>query len=158
MPGRPPVSLADRLRALLKTSERGCWEWTGALSRGYGRIRDKATGDGLAGFVQAHRVAWELANGPIPPGMCVCHRCDNRRCCNPSHLFLGDHAANMADMRAKGRASRGAGHYRAKLSAEDADLIRLAYETLPVTQTQIANAWGVKHATVGRIVRGQGYA
>jgi hypothetical protein len=54
---------------------------------------------------KAHRVAWTLANGPIPAGMHVLHTCDNPPCCNPGHLWLGTQADNMADMARKGRTS-----------------------------------------------------
>ena len=75
-----------------------CWEWTdGCDGDGYGVV-------GAGGkTVRAHRVAWEVAHGPIPDGVHVLHQCDNPPCINPAHLFLGTQADNMADKVAKGR-------------------------------------------------------
>lgn len=75
----------------------GCWEWTAALRSGYGVFY----ADGR--LHRAHRVSWEIANGPIAEGLLVCHRCDNRRCVRPDHLFLGTSTDNNRDMTEKGR-------------------------------------------------------
>lgn len=77
-----------------------CWLWTGHINHlrgGYGQFTFRGTQQ------KAHRVAWSSVNGPIPSGMCICHRCDVPACCNPAHLFIGTHDDNRADMLAKGR-------------------------------------------------------
>lgn len=79
-----------------------CWEWTAAVSQfGHGRVRFRGRD------AMAHRVAYEIAKGPIPDRMFVCHHCDNPRCVRPSHLFIGTHDDNMRDMAEKGRSRTG---------------------------------------------------
>lgn len=83
----------------------GCWEWSGPKSRGgYGIVGVRVCGAGRS----AHRVVWVLMRGEIPPGVFVCHHCDNPPCCNPDHLFLGTNRENILDASSKGRLVRGA--------------------------------------------------
>jgi hypothetical protein len=88
-------TLAERFtRFLTPGAPDDCWEWRGNRNnRGYGKL----------GKIYAHRVAYELASGPIPSGLEVMHSCDNPPCCNPAHLSVGTHADNMQDMARKGR-------------------------------------------------------
>lgn len=88
----------------------GCWPYRGALVRGYGRFVlswDRPGNGARVKIVRAHRYAFRLARGRDPlPGLDLCHRCDNRACCNPAHLWEGTRRDNMQDASRKGRLRR----------------------------------------------------
>lgn len=69
-----------------------CWEWQNGLSDGYGHVWI----DGKK--IKTRRLVYTLTYGPIPDGLLVCHTCDNRKCCNPKHLFLGTHEDNAREV------------------------------------------------------------
>ena len=118
-----------------------CWNWTGALnSDGYGSW-------GGPGADKAHRVAWRLANGEIPQGAHVLHRCDNRRCVNPDHLFLGSNADNVADKMAKNRHLRGEATHAARLTEDDVRAIRADSRD----NATIGRQYGVTTTTIWQI-------
>jgi len=104
--GKKHVPFEDRLNKITHT---GCWEWTGGLDKdGYGHYYDQST----RLMKRAHRIAWKIYKGEIPIGVCVLHKCDNRKCVNPSHLFLGTVADNNRDRDYKGRTFRPFGNKR----------------------------------------------
>ena len=129
-----------------------CWEWLGAkFSTGYGHIQFHTH------TVRVHRLAWEIANGPIPKGMQVLHHCDNRSCCNPNHLFLGVDADNMADRDAKGRQARGEQNGQAKLAEQDIHRIRHLLDRY-VRQADIADMFDVTPQNIYCIRTGKSWA
>lgn len=151
--GRKPKSLKDRFwkRVTIARAD-ACWPWCGGGGPDeYGRV---GIGGDKGKALLAHRVSWEMHNGAIPSGLHVLHRCDNRRCVNPSHLFLGTNADNMADKVAKGRhrSPTGQSNGQAKLSADDVTRIRFRYAE-GESQLQIAKSVGVSQTLVSAIVR-----
>ena len=144
--GPRKTSLADRLWP--KVDKRGiheCWEWQAGCRRGYGRVRMNTL------ILSTHRLAWELTYGPIPDGMFVLHRCDNRKCCNPAHLFLGTNGDNVRDRNSKSRHAHGNNHGHTIIPDSEISFIRASMES----QRTIARRFGVNHTTIGRIKRGR---
>lgn len=138
-----------------------CWEWQGAVQpSGYGFMHG---GIGRPRWVLAHRLSWEMHNGPIPEGLAVLHRCDNPPCVNPAHLWLGTRADNNRDRGEKGRGrearQRGAANTNAKLTEDDVRQIIAALQELPRrSQTEIAQQFGIKQPQVSRIMLRQNWA
>lgn len=140
------IYLAVRFSAKHQPDDNGCWVWSAAKDTdGYGFIQVEGA------KVRAHRVAWEMASGPIPAGMAVCHSCDNPSCVNPAHLFLGTVADNNLDKLKKRRHSAGESHGMAKLSRAQVKEIRAVSG---VTGQDIAEAYGVSKSLVGMILQG----
>lgn len=142
------VPLEIRFAAKHQENDRGCWIWIAAKDRdGYGAIQIKGVKE------RAHRVAWVMANGTIPSGMVVCHRCDTPSCVNPNHLFLGTILDNNRDKVRKGRGSAGERHGRAKLTRGDvAEIRRLSRWVL---HQELAWKFGVSKSLIGQVVNGQ---
>jgi DNA-binding XRE family transcriptional regulator len=141
--------------------ETSCWVWQGSGSgkMGYGRVM-------IDNFRwKAHRLSWHIHHGEIPDGLEVCHKCDNPKCVNPAHLFLGSHAENMRDAIAKNRTVigrvgvapigytglPGARNPKAKLTEAQVIEIRNSAEKAPL----LAKKYGVSRTTIYWIRNGR---
>ena len=124
-----------------------CWEWKGPCYKGYGRLWHNGV------TIRAHRASWIIHFGDIPAGQFICHRCDNPRCVNPAHLFLGTHQDNMDDKVRKCRSARldrkGEKSGSAKLSNED--VMRIRKDARP--NRVIAIDYGLNYSTISDIKR-----
>jgi hypothetical protein len=135
------MTIAARLLAKQVHVDSGCWEWVGTLNdSGYGVMRNHYK------YVGAHRLSYQQFVGPIPDGMHVLHKCDNRKCINPEHLFVGTNAENVADKVAKGRQRRhhGEKNPHARLTAQDVVAIRASGER----QKDLAAKYGVTRTCI----------
>jgi len=139
-----------------------CWLWTGTLvKQDYGRFY-LAAGKPIG----AHRFSWEISNGrSVPKGMCICHTCDNPKCVNPKHLWLGTNEENTADRHAKGRsATQSREHYqraqaisaRTRRRFTDRQIREIRWSGQ--TQKAISDEYGVSRQLIGLIKRGEVYA
>lgn len=138
-----------RFKAKTKNSESDCIEWTGCINnKGYGEVRI-----GNKKFF-AHRAAWIFHFGEIPDnpsyhGLCVCHKCDNRKCVNPEHLFLGTNNDNIQDMRAKGRRV-----YSSKIKVSEFDDIKNLHAS-GISYDKIAEKYNVSYTCIRNINLGR---
>jgi hypothetical protein len=131
-------------RVMAKIDRTGdCWIWTDAVNKspGYGTLLVH----GKRRY--AHRLSYAHFNGPIPPGMFVCHHCDVRRCVNPAHLFLGTVQDNADDASRKGRLMRGERHNMTRLTEDDVRAIRADGRLLRI----IADDYGTAESRISQI-------
>jgi hypothetical protein len=131
--------------------ETNCWEWDGVIRTGYGRfyLRGK--------WLSAHRASWELHNDAIPEGLLVLHKCDNKCCVNPEHLFVGTQRDNVRDMWEKKRAKvlRGSSNPNSKLMEADVKLIRDLYEEGETSYAKLAREFSVSPKLIELVVKRQ---
>lgn len=150
---RPNPWTVERFARRWKEDERGCWIWTRFRDRkGYGT----ACLDGHP--IRASRLSWLIFNGPITPGMYVCHHCDKPSCVNPKHLFLGTPQDNSSDAVAKGRffgINAGELNGRAKLSNKEVAEIKRLLSTGVLSGAAIGRMYGVTRGAIGLIKRGE---
>lgn len=147
------AKMSDPKRVLSEHSERSgkCLVWTGATNKGgYGILKARKI------IHLAHRLAWQIANGPIPLGMQICHHCDNPPCIEVAHLFLGTMEDNMNDKIRKGRQSRLRGEKAgsAKLSLAQVRKIRKS----TVSSYILGPRHGVHPTTIQRVRSGKSWA
>jgi predicted XRE-type DNA-binding protein len=137
------MDILSRFRSKTELMESGCHEWRSTLHRGgYGKFWFNGKQS------PAHRVAWELLVGEIPEGSWVLHKCDNRKCVNPEHLYLGDAKQNKLDT-----IERCDWYGNMQVSFDTIKEIRARYENGGVTQQQLADEYGIHQTQVSRLVK-----
>lgn len=146
-------SVKQRFLAKIEKQPSGCWQWTASTAKGgYGQFNVGGKN------WKAHRLSWILHGGADPEGLCVCHKCDNPRCVNPDHMFLGTHLDNVRDKISKGRC----GHTGARGALNGAVKVR----DVPVEQIkqlkaegktvrEIGPMFGLSKSTISNIINGK---
>ena len=141
------VSDLEYLNSRTKKIPGGCWEWRSVGVNGYG----SAFRNGK--HIYAHRFSYLIFVGEVPEKFFVCHSCDNRRCINPGHLFLGKAAENARDMVLKSRSAKGEDHSQAVLTNEKVLKIK-SLLSQKFSQSVVARKFGVSRSCIAHIAQG----
>jgi hypothetical protein len=144
-------TLKDRILAKIVVTGKGCWEWTGARNwAGYGHAEYQGK------TVSAHRLSYQAFIGPIPDGLCICHRCDNPSCVNPDHLWAGSFQSNSWDASVKGRLGKPRYSHRL-LSDETVREVRLLHSQRKAGFRALSKQFGVSKSVIVGIVLNRTY-
>lgn len=147
---RPPFAVRFWSHVVVSRADE-CWPFVGTMRKGYGRLSDEN-----GKIKSSHRLAWTLVYGDPGP-LCVLHHCDNRRCCNPGHLFLGTYADNNADRHAKGRTNAPRGEQSGTAKLTESDVLKIRRLAGGASQAEIARQLGVDRKNVWCIVHGKSW-
>lgn len=152
------MSIRERIKKNTKVIG-NCWEWQLSVKGfGYGYMTIGSRTDGTRKTETAHRASYAAFNGDIPKGMWVLHRCDNPKCCNPEHLYLGDRRQNVKDMMDRGRLNHavGEGAPNSKLTVDEVRSIRDERINKNTSYRNLAKKYNVKsHKTIMQICKGE---
>jgi len=146
-------TIEERFKDKFRKVDSGCWEWTATINRyGYGQIKN--TPDSHPRMVFAHRASWMIHNGDIPDGLYILHKCDNRKCVNPDHLFLGTKQDNSQDRDSKRRQAFGERNGNAKLTETQAvEILRLSRSGC--SNPKIAKMFDMSRISIWELVTGR---
>jgi hypothetical protein len=141
----------DRFKSKYEIVESGCWEWTGALyQNGYGMACYRR---GTRKTFLAHRISWSIFNSaPIPDRMMVCHTCDNRKCVNPSHLYVGTGKDNNSDTVNRNRGNRKVGNQCSWAKISESQVVEILQSN--EKQVLLAKRYNVDQSTISQIKSG----
>jgi hypothetical protein len=146
-----PTEIERFDRKRIQRGDNMCWAWAGSLNPGSGYPQLRIGRGKSRTMAQGHKVAYELANGPIPDGLHVLHRCGNRTCTNPRHLYAGDRLQNMADMRMHG------GSNSKVLKPRDViDIVGMRQRG--AKYADIAAKFAISHVSVANVCSGRTYS
>jgi HNH endonuclease len=149
----PKQTLKQGYEKFVIRNSEGCWDWKGCCPKnpGYGQFRSNGK------IHKAHRSSWLIHKGEIPKGMFVCHTCDNKRCSNPDHLFLGTCKDNNLDAIKKNIlpfGKIGKENHRCKLSDEDVIKVKEMIDQ-KISQCKISKIFGVSQTLISLINLGK---